>query len=147
MSPVAQPRPHIITAERKPQLHSGLSSKCRNVILTLLRAMLVWRVCGEILPKLVCMRATWNAVQKMKNRMSTNYYTCNFTGVSFYTSRAINVYTDYNMRNITNEIKNLSLFLAYFLQNFLFMFVSTNQQHINFQNCFGVLCRLCQRMC
>jgi len=44
--PVFQPRPHIIAADRKPQSHSGESSKGGNFILTFLRAVLVWRVCG-----------------------------------------------------------------------------------------------------
>jgi hypothetical protein len=60
------------------------------------------------------MQATLNAVQKMKNRMSTYNYMYNFTGVSFYTSRAIKVYANNNMENKTIEINNISLFLALF---------------------------------
>lgn len=116
MSPFFQPRPHIIPAERKPQSHSGQSSKGQNFILTFPRAVLVWRVCEELLPNLMCMRSTWNAVQKMKNRMSTYNYMCNFTGVSFYTSRAIKVYANNNMENKTSEINNISLFLALFTE-------------------------------
>jgi len=36
-------------------------------------------------------------------------------------------------------------YFSTFLHNYLVMYASTNKQNINFQNCFGVLCLLCQR--